>query len=111
MLVGVVGYSQVLKVGVVGLSHDHAYGLMNQYKNGAVSVTGDSIVAVGSEDDLKKEYSAKEIIYCKGKVLMPGLVICPGHCGGSLAASFVAVPPASGITYSSVAGCMYIPCQ
>lgn len=40
MLVGVVGYSQVLKVGVVGLSHDHAYGLMNQYKNGEVTIVG-----------------------------------------------------------------------
>ena len=25
-------YAQPLKVGVVGLNHDHAYGLMQQYK-------------------------------------------------------------------------------
>ena len=40
MLLSVVGNSQVLKVGVVGLSHDHAYGLMNQYKNGEVTIVG-----------------------------------------------------------------------
>ena len=40
MLLNVVAKSQVLKVGVVGLSHDHAYGLMNQYKNGEVTIVG-----------------------------------------------------------------------
>ena len=44
-------------------------------------------------------------------LLMPGLTICPGHCGGSLAARRVPVPPAVGITNSSVWGCMYIPSQ
>ena len=52
---------------------------MNQYKRGAVAVLGDSIVAVGNEDELKKEYSAKEIIDCKGKVLMPGMVNAHTH--------------------------------
>jgi predicted dehydrogenase len=40
MLITIVGKSQNLKVGVVGLSHDHAYGLMNQYKNGEVTILG-----------------------------------------------------------------------
>ncbi|HEX6226034.1 MAG TPA: Gfo/Idh/MocA family oxidoreductase [Chryseolinea sp.] len=40
MVVSILGEAQVLKVGVVGLSHDHAYGLMNQYKNGEVSIVG-----------------------------------------------------------------------
>ena len=31
---------QPLKVGVAGLSHDHAYGLMEQYKRGQVMITG-----------------------------------------------------------------------
>jgi len=52
---------------------------MNQYKRGAVAVNGDSIVAVGNEDELKKEYSAKETIDCKGKVLMPGMVNAHTH--------------------------------
>src|ERR1700733_900032 len=34
------GYAQPLKVGVVGLNHDHAYGLMQQYKKGAVLIVG-----------------------------------------------------------------------
>ena len=40
MLLSIVGNTQILKVGVVGLSHDHAYGLMNQYKNGEVTIVG-----------------------------------------------------------------------
>jgi len=52
---------------------------MNQYKRGAVAVLGDSIVAVGNEDELKKEFSAKETIDCKGKVLMPGMVNAHTH--------------------------------
>jgi predicted dehydrogenase len=40
LMLSSVGRSQVLKVGVVGLSHDHAYGLMNQYKNGEVTIVG-----------------------------------------------------------------------
>jgi len=32
--------AQPLKVGVAGLNHDHAYGLMSQYKNGEVIILG-----------------------------------------------------------------------
>jgi predicted dehydrogenase len=35
-----VGFTQPLKVDVAGLNHDHAYGLMNQYKNGEVIIIG-----------------------------------------------------------------------
>ncbi len=52
---------------------------MTQHKRGAVAVTGDSIVAVGPEDEIKKEYSGKETIDCKGKILMPGLVNAHTH--------------------------------
>ncbi len=54
---------------------------MNQYTRGAVAVNGDSIVAVGNEDELKKEYAtrAKETIDCKGKVLMPGMINAHTH--------------------------------
>lgn len=52
---------------------------MNQYEGGAVAVSGDSIVAVGFEDDIKKEFSAKETIDCEGKVLMPGLINAHTH--------------------------------
>jgi 5-methylthioadenosine/S-adenosylhomocysteine deaminase len=52
---------------------------MNQYERGAVAVSGDSIVAVGPADELQKEYSAKEVIDCQGKVLMPGLINAHTH--------------------------------
>ena len=52
---------------------------MNQYPRGAVAVTGDSIVAAGPEDEIKKEYSGKETIDCKGKIIMPGLVNAHTH--------------------------------
>jgi predicted dehydrogenase len=32
--------AQILKVGVAGLNHDHAYGLMNQHKKGEVVILG-----------------------------------------------------------------------
>lgn len=54
-------------------------GKLNQYDPGAVAVKGDSIVAVGPEAELKAEYSANEVIDCKGKVLMPGLVNAHTH--------------------------------
>ena len=54
-------------------------GEMNQYNPGAVAVSGDSIVAVGFESEIKKEYSGSETIDCKGKVLMPGMVNAHTH--------------------------------
>src|ERR671912_1806296 len=52
---------------------------LTQYSPGAVAVKGDSIVAVGPEDEIKKEYSAQETIDCNGKVLMPGLINAHTH--------------------------------
>ncbi len=46
----------------------------NQYYPGAVAVSGDSIVAVGSQEDICKEYEGAEIMDCHGKILMPGLI-------------------------------------
>jgi 5-methylthioadenosine/S-adenosylhomocysteine deaminase len=51
----------------------------SQYFPGAVAVHGDSIVAVGREDELKNEYSGQETIDCNGKVLMPGLINAHTH--------------------------------
>jgi 5-methylthioadenosine/S-adenosylhomocysteine deaminase len=52
---------------------------LTQYFPGAVAVKGDSIVAVGYEDEIKKGYSARESIDCSGKVLMPGLINAHTH--------------------------------
>ena len=50
-----------------------------QYKNGAVAVLDDHIQAVGNSNELEGSYSAKEVIDCRGKVLMPGLVNAHTH--------------------------------
>ena len=52
---------------------------LTQYESGAVAVQGDSILAVGKEADLKKQFEAKEVVDCGGKVLMPGLVNAHTH--------------------------------
>ncbi len=54
-------------------------GKLNQYDPGAVAVQGDSIIAVGPEAEITKQYTADEIIDCGGKVLMPGLVNAHTH--------------------------------
>ncbi|NCB40119.1 MAG: amidohydrolase [Erysipelotrichia bacterium] len=46
----------------------------NQYYPGAVAVSGDSIVAVGNQEEICKEYESAEVLDCQGKVLMPGLI-------------------------------------
>src|SRR5215211_5597173 len=50
-----------------------------QYLPGAVAVQGDSIIAVGKEEQINQEYSAGEIIDCGGKILMPGLINAHTH--------------------------------
>ena len=52
---------------------------LTQYFPGAVAVKGDSILAVGNEDEIKREYSAEETIDCNHKTLMPGLINAHTH--------------------------------
>jgi 5-methylthioadenosine/S-adenosylhomocysteine deaminase len=67
-----------LFVNALVLSMDESF---NQYLPGALAVKGDSILAVGNEDQVKKEYAAQaqEIIDCNGRILMPGLVNAHTH--------------------------------
>jgi 5-methylthioadenosine/S-adenosylhomocysteine deaminase len=51
----------------------------NQYEPGALAVKGDYILAVGPQEEITKAFSAKEIIDCGAKVLMPGLVNAHTH--------------------------------
>ena len=53
----------------------------SQFLRGAVAVKGDSILAVGNEEELKKEFAtrAQETIDCGGKILMPGLINAHTH--------------------------------
>ena len=52
---------------------------LTQFSPGAVAIQGDHIVAVGMEEDITKEYSAAEVVDCRGKVLMPGLINAHTH--------------------------------
>jgi 5-methylthioadenosine/S-adenosylhomocysteine deaminase len=52
---------------------------LSQFEPGAVAVRGTSILAVGLEAEIKRNYAAKEIVDCNGKVLMPGLVNAHTH--------------------------------
>jgi predicted dehydrogenase len=56
---------QLLKVGVVGLSHDHAHGIMQQYKKGEVIILG---IAENDEkliDRYKKRYQVPDSLFYK----------------------------------------------
>lgn len=52
---------------------------LHQYFPGALAVKGDSIVAVGPETEITREYTAAETFDCGGKTLMPGLVNAHTH--------------------------------
>jgi len=52
---------------------------LHQFESGAVAVQADSILAVGLEGDIKNTYSAKQVVDCGGKVLMPGLINAHTH--------------------------------
>jgi len=52
---------------------------MHQYEPGAVAVSGDSILAVGPEVEIRKACPAAQVVDCSGKVLMPGLINAHTH--------------------------------
>ena len=68
--------AQLLLVNALVLTMDEE---MHQYEPGAVAISGDSLLAVGPEADIRKAYSAAQIIDCGGKVLMPGLINAHTH--------------------------------
>ena len=49
------------------------------YPHGAVAISGDSIVAVGSADVITKQYHAQELVDCMGCAVMPGLINAHTH--------------------------------
>jgi 5-methylthioadenosine/S-adenosylhomocysteine deaminase len=51
----------------------------HQYKNGAIAITGNSIIAVGNQIDIEKEYEAGSKFDCLSKILLPGLVNAHTH--------------------------------
>jgi 5-methylthioadenosine/S-adenosylhomocysteine deaminase len=49
------------------------------YDSGAVAVKDDSILAVGKEEGILKEYQSEQLFDCNGKILMPGLINAHTH--------------------------------
>jgi len=47
--------------------------------NGSVAINGTEIVDIGDSNELDDNYTAKEVIDCTGKVIMPGLVNLHTH--------------------------------
>lgn len=54
------------------------------FKNGAVAVHGDSIVAVGTADEITAQYTADETVDCTGQYLLPGLINTHTHTSMTL---------------------------
>ena len=52
---------------------------LTQFDPGAVAISGDNILAVGPESELRESYQAQELIDCEGMVVMPGLINAHTH--------------------------------
>jgi 5-methylthioadenosine/S-adenosylhomocysteine deaminase len=52
---------------------------MHQYEPGGVAISGDSLLAVDPEAELRKRFPEAKIVDCGGKVLMPGLINAHTH--------------------------------
>ncbi|MBI4929071.1 MAG: amidohydrolase, partial [Anaerolineae bacterium] len=64
------------------LTHAHVLTMdqeLRQFRDGAVAINKDQIIAVGPAEELQTRYEAAQTIDCGGKVLMPGLVNAHTH--------------------------------
>ncbi|MFN2120402.1 MAG: amidohydrolase family protein, partial [Anaerolineales bacterium] len=52
---------------------------LRQYAPGAIAILGNTIAAVGPEEQICSEYAASSVVDCGGKVLMPGLINAHTH--------------------------------
>jgi 5-methylthioadenosine/S-adenosylhomocysteine deaminase len=66
----------VLLVGGTVLTMNQA---LDHYKDGAVAIAEDSLVAVGPRETILASYEAEETLDCEGKIVMPGLVNAHTH--------------------------------
>ena len=44
------------------------------FDDGAIAVTGDTIVNVGSHTEIESKYSASQVIDAQGKLIVPGFI-------------------------------------
>lgn len=70
LMMGTVAYAQTLQVGVVGLTHDHAHGIMNQFKKGEVTIIGIVETDRPLIDRYKQRYQLEESIFYKSTAEM-----------------------------------------
>ena len=68
--------ADLLLVNAIILTMDENF---TYFEPGALAVSGDSILDVGLESELRQSYAADEIIDCEGRLLMPGLVNAHTH--------------------------------
>jgi 5-methylthioadenosine/S-adenosylhomocysteine deaminase len=68
--------ADILLTNAIVLSMDED---LKQYDPGAVAISGESILAVGPEDEICQTYKADEVIDCEAKVVMPGLINAHTH--------------------------------
>lgn len=66
----------ILFTNAIVLTLDEKY---TTYEPGAVAVQGDSIALIGPEADIRAQVTAREVVDCQGKILMPGLVNAHTH--------------------------------
>lgn len=52
---------------------------LTMYDPGALVITGDTIKSVGPKNELIEKYDPKQVIDCRGKILMPGLINAHTH--------------------------------
>jgi 5-methylthioadenosine/S-adenosylhomocysteine deaminase len=68
--------ADILLVNAIVLTMDEK---LTAFEPGAVAISGNSLIAVGPEVELRQTYSPVEIVDCGGKVVMPGLVNAHTH--------------------------------
>ncbi|MFZ6020276.1 MAG: amidohydrolase family protein [Chloroflexota bacterium] len=51
----------------------------NLYEPGAVAIRGETILAAGQQNEIIQQYFANQVVDCRGKILMPGLINAHTH--------------------------------
>jgi 5-methylthioadenosine/S-adenosylhomocysteine deaminase len=68
--------TDVLFTNAIVVTMDDSYTI---YNPGAVAIKGDSILAVGDQTAILAEFQSEEVMDCKNKVLLPGLINAHTH--------------------------------
>jgi len=65
-----IAHGQLLKIGIVGLSHDHAHGIMQQYKKGEVILLGIAEGNIRLIERYKNQYHLPDSLFFKNVTAM-----------------------------------------